>query len=200
MIVAVGSTRGPKVVAVRRALGFLRKRFPRFLPGEIQLIARSVPSGTSSTPRSTPELTAGARHRARTLFKVLSSEGTVPALSLGLEGGVLSESGIEGNQNTFLLEGWAYATDGELGFFGSSGCLPLPDQLAEAVVARGQELGSASDELYRQADIAGRQGTFGVLTGDIITREEAFVRALIHALAPFYNSKAYTRRFERDVR
>ncbi len=200
MIVAVGSTRGPKVEAVRRALAILRKRFPHFLPGAVQLIARSMPSGTSSTPRSTTELTAGARNRAKTLFEVLSSEGTVPSLSLGLEGGLLSEVGLDGNRSCFLLEGWAYATDGVRGFFGSSGCLPIPDHLAEAVVELGEELGSAADKLYRQTDIAGRQGTFGVLTADVITREDAFVRALLHALAPFYNSKAYVCRLDGDVR
>ena len=38
------------------------------------------------------------------------------------------------------------------------------------------------------------KGTFGVLTADLVTREEAFVRALLHALAPFYNASAYAER------
>lgn len=185
--------------AVRRAIAILRERFPNFLEGKVELIARAVPSGTSSTPRSTAELTTGARNRAETLFDVLSSEGCVPALSLGLEGGLLSEKGSESNRRCFLLEGWAYATDGEKGYFGSSGCLPIPGGLAEAVFEKGEELGAAADRFYDQSDVAGRQGTFGLLTADIITREEAFVRALLHALSPFYNSKAYTGRFDRDV-
>ena len=46
MIVAIGSTRGPKVEAVRRALSILKERFPGFLRDDLRLIARTVSSGT----------------------------------------------------------------------------------------------------------------------------------------------------------
>ena len=45
MIVAIGSTRGPKVEAVRHALSILKERFPGFFRDELRLIARTVPSG-----------------------------------------------------------------------------------------------------------------------------------------------------------
>ena len=193
MIVAVGSTRGPKVEAVRRALSILKERFPGFFRDELRLIARAVSSGTASTPLSTSELMEGAQRRAQGLFEILAEEGTVPKLSIGLEGGLRSESeGLE--EPVVSLEAWAYATDGVSGFFGSSGCLPLPRELVEAVVGRGEDLGPAADKFYGQQDVAGRQGTFGVLTADLVTREEAFVRALLHALAPFYNASAYAER------
>ncbi len=193
MIVAIGSTRGPKVEAVRRALSILKERFPGLFRDELRLIARAVPSGTASTPLSTAELMEGAQTRAQGLFEILSEEGTVPKLSIGLEGGLRSESeGLE--EPVVSLEAWAYVTDGVSGFFGSSGCLPLPRVLVEAVVERGEDLGPAADKLYGQQDVAGRQGTFGVLTADLVTREEAFVRALLYALAPFYNASAYAER------
>jgi non-canonical (house-cleaning) NTP pyrophosphatase len=97
----------------------------------------------------------------------------------------------DGEQPSFLLESWAYATDGVDGFFGSSGCLPLPRYLVEAVVEKGEDLGPAANRIFEQEDVAGRQGTFGILTADVITREEAFVRAVLHALAPFYNRATY---------
>lgn len=191
MIVAIGSTRGPKVEAARRALAIVKEKFPGFFRGGLRLIARSVPSGTAATPSSTEELMAGARHRATRLFERLAEEGQVPALSLGLEGGILRESEGHGREAVFLLESWAYVTDGVCGYYGSGGCIALPSELTEAVLDRGEELGSAADKLYGLRDVAGRQGTFGVLTAGLVTREEAFVRALVHALAPFYNASAY---------
>ena len=191
MIVAVGSTRGPKVEAVRRALSTLKERFPGFFRDELRLIARAVPSGTASTPLSTAELMEGARTRAQGLFETLSEEGTVPKLCVGLEGGLRSELAAGLEEPVVSLEAWAYVTDGVSGFFGSSGCLPLPRELVEAVLERGEDLGPAADKFYGQQDVAGRQGTFGVLTADLVTREEAFVRALLHAFAPFYNASAY---------
>lgn len=64
MIVAVGSARGPKVAAARRALAILRERFPDFLRGELRLIARPTPCGAPPTPRSSAEPMEGARQRA----------------------------------------------------------------------------------------------------------------------------------------
>ncbi|MFQ5790992.1 MAG: DUF84 family protein [Acidobacteriota bacterium] len=190
MIVGVGSTRGPKVEALRRALTILKEKFPGFVQAELRLIARAVPSGTAATPRSSAELMKGASHRAQRLFEALSAEGEVPAICVGLEGGIHAET-IDGHGRVFMLEAWAYATDGVRGFFGSGGCLPLPAALIERVIDGNEDLGPAADQLYGLQDVAGRQGTFGILTAELITREEAFVRALLHALAPFYNASSY---------
>jgi len=189
--VAVDSTRGPKVEAVRRAVELLRRRFPDFLGGEPEVLARAVPSGTAPTPRSTAELMCGAEGRARSVYALVAAEGQAPELAVGLEGGVRAEIAAGGRRAPAWLESWAYVTDGRRGFFGSGGSVPLPEALAAAVVERGEDLGPAADRLYRLEDVAGGQGTFGVLTGGLITREEAFVRALLHALAPFYNPWAY---------
>jgi non-canonical (house-cleaning) NTP pyrophosphatase len=92
-----------------------------------------------------------------------------------------------------FLESWAFVTDGTRGFFGGSGRIPLPDELASAVLERGEDLGPAADRFFQRRDVAGREGTFGVLTGGVITREDAFARSMLHALAPFYNEVAYSR-------
>ncbi len=191
MILAVGTTREPKIRAVRRSLDVLSQSFPDFLNQELQLVARSTPSGAPETPCSTAELMGGARHRAEKLFDALRTEGEKEILSLGLEGGLVSEAEGNGAERLYLLESWAYVTDGVHGFFGSSGCLPLPKALVAAVIDCGEDLGPAADDLYCQSNVAGRQGTFGILTGEVITREDAFVRAILHALAPFYNRNAY---------
>lgn len=188
--VGVGSTRGPKVEAVRRTLHQLRQSFSDFLPGELTLEARKVPSGTAETPRSTKELMMGAKNRALAVAEELSREGLDPTLAIGLEGGIVAEA-VEGDGCSFWLESWAYATDGRRGYFGSSGCLPLPEAVVVAVVEHEEELGPAADRIFAERDVAAHRGTFGVLTEEQVTREEAFRRSLLHALAPFYNGRRY---------
>lgn len=184
-LIAIGTTRTPKVRAVERALAELRERFPDFLPGEIRLEARSVPSGVNATPRSTEEIMRGARQRASSVYDQIRSEGKSPVLAVGLEGGVAILSGVP------LLEAWAYVTDGHRGYFGGSGSIPLPQGLSEAVLVHGLDLGFAADRYFGRLGVAENEGTFGILTRMMVSREQAFARALLHALAPFYNRDAY---------
>jgi non-canonical (house-cleaning) NTP pyrophosphatase len=184
-IIAIGTTRAPKIRAVERALGELRQRFPEFLPGEIRLESRSVSSGVPATPRSTEEIMKGARERASSVYDELRSEGKTPVLAIGLEGGVAIPMGVP------LLEAWAYVTDGRRGYFGGSGSIPLPQALSEAVLVEGLDLGVAADRYFGRQEVAGNEGTFGILTRMRVSREEAFARALLHALAPFYNGAGY---------
>jgi non-canonical (house-cleaning) NTP pyrophosphatase len=60
------------------------------------------------------------------------------------------------------------------------------------VLGRGEDLGRAADHYFERRDVAGHEGTFGVLTNGVVTREEAFARSMLHALAPFYNAVAYS--------
>ena len=183
-LIALGTTRAPKIRAVERALSQLRERLPDFLPGGIRLETRNVSSGVSSTPRSTEETMRGARERASSVYEALLSEGVRPALGIGLEGGVASAGSV------FFLEAWAHVTDGRRGFYGGSGAVPLPAGLADPVLA-GTDLGPAADRYFGRREIAANEGTFGILTRMMVSREEAFVRSLIHALAPFYNGPGY---------
>ncbi len=184
-IVAVGTTRGPKIRAVERVFSELRERFPDFLPGGIRLEPRSVSSGVSATPRSIEETMRGARRRAAGAYDALVSEGVRPTLGIGLEGGVASAG------SDSFLEAWTYVTDGRRGFFGGSGAIPLPQGLADAVLQSGVDLGLAADRYFERTDVAANEGTFGILTRMMVSREGAFVRSLIHALAPFYNAMGY---------
>lgn len=186
--IAVGTTRRPKVRAVERVLAELRERFPGFLPGEPRVEPRSVDSGVPSTPATTAESMLGAKNRAVNALAAVRAEGLTPVLGLGLEGGIAAEG------DHVFLESWAFATDGSRGFYGGSGRIPLPDELASAVLARGEDLGAAADLYFERRDVAGQEGTFGVLTAGVVTREEAFARSMFHALAPFYNALAYSGR------
>jgi len=185
IVVAVGTTRRPKLDAVELVLRELRERFPDFLAGELHLEPRQVRSGAPSTPISTEETMRGAKKRARRTFELLEREGITPALSIGLEGGIIVHNGA-----TFL-ESWSFATDGNRGFFGGSGPIPLPDELSAAVLVHREDLGAAADRYFERRDVAGHEGTFGLLTQGMVSRKAAFVRSMLHALAPFYNAGAY---------
>ncbi len=69
--------------------------------------------------------------------------------------------------------------------------MPLPEPLADLVFSSRLELGEAADRYFARNEVAANEGTFGILTRMMVSREEAFVRSLIHALAPFYNFALY---------
>jgi non-canonical (house-cleaning) NTP pyrophosphatase len=90
-----------------------------------------------------------------------------------------------------FLESWAYVTDGHSGHFGCSGALELPEPLAHEVLERGIELSEAIDRFAGAVGIRDAQGAWGVLSRNLISRQEAFRIAVIAAFAPFYNRKMY---------
>jgi non-canonical (house-cleaning) NTP pyrophosphatase len=63
--------------------------------------------------------------------------------------------------------------------------------LAEEVVIRGTELSAAIDDFAGQAGIRDAQGAWGVLSGNLILRQESFRVAVVAAFAPFYNHRLY---------
>jgi non-canonical (house-cleaning) NTP pyrophosphatase len=60
------------------------------------------------------------------------------------------------------------------------------------VVEEGVELADAIDAFAGGHGIRDAQGAWGVLTGNRITRQEAFRVAVIAAFAPFYNGALYS--------
>ncbi len=83
-------------------------------------------------------------------------------------------------------------TDGAGGeAYGQSGGILLPEVLARHVLDEGIELSVAIDAHAGGRGIRDAQGAWGVLTRDLITRQEAFRIAVIHAFAPYFNAKMY---------
>jgi len=175
MLVILGSTRRPKAQALAAVLSELASELG---PAELRLI--DVPSGVPETPLDRADIMGGARNRVEALQK------QVPEAQFyaGLEGGLHAQHGpVPG----VWLENWAYVSNGRQGFFGSGGSIPLPDVLAREVVGRGRSLAAVIDELSGKHDVRSGEGTWGVLTGGRVTREEVFRRALLNAFAPFYS-------------
>ena len=189
IIVAVGSTRKPKLRAVTEAL----KAFaPRLVPdGDFEIVGVEVESGVSSTPSSSEELMRGARQRAEAVA-LLARETRKPwRYFVGLEGGL--EVLQDDRSRRVFLESWAYVSDSTRGYYGRSGGIELPEELAHEVLERGFDLSDAIDRYVGAIDIRDGQGAWGVLSADLIQRDESFRVAIIAAFAPFYNAKIYGR-------
>jgi len=189
VVVAVGSTRQPKLNAVSEAL----EEFGAFLdPGaRFSVVGVDVPSGVGHTPISRGELMAGARGRCEALVRLARERREDWRYFVGLEGGldVLQESG---RRMTFL-ESWAMVTDGAgREAYGQAGGILLPERLAEEVLDKGVELSLAIDAFAGGQGIRDMQGAWGVLTRNLITRQESFRIAVIHAFAPFFNAALYS--------
>jgi inosine/xanthosine triphosphatase len=187
VLIAVGSTRKPKLAAVREALATMGDLLA---PGQsLEIVGVEVGSGVSHTPASRDELMQGARQRAESLASLAATRREPWKYFVGLEGG-LDVVADRGNRRVFL-ESWAFVSDGNYGYFGRSGSVEIPGILAEEVLGRGTELSVAIDRFAGDSGIRDAQGAWGVLSRNLITRQEAFRVAVIAAFAPFYNSGMY---------
>ena len=173
MRIALGSQRGPKLEALRAALAEIDSR------RNWEIEAVEVESGVRETPLGRDETRLGACLRVEHLLELLRDRDPRPDLYIGMEGGI----SVAGEQA--WLENWAYASDGKQGYFGSGGSVPLPPAIVAEVVKKGRSLGAVIDEIAGRADVRSQEGTWGILTANLITRQQAFRSALISALAPF---------------
>jgi inosine/xanthosine triphosphatase len=187
ILVAVGSTRRPKLNAVTQAV----EAFASALgPGaEFEVVGFDVESGVGHTPCSRAELMRGARQRSGALVQLARVNGESWRYFVGLEGGL--DVVQEDSGRRVFLEGWAYVSDGARGHYGRSGCVELPEAVAQEVLDKGVELSVAIDSYAGAVGIRDAQGAWGVLSGNLITRQEAFRVAVVAAFAPFYNARMY---------
>jgi inosine/xanthosine triphosphatase len=189
ILIAVGSARKPKVEAVRDALSAVGP----FLGSttEFEIVPVEVPSGVRHTPLSREDLMAGARQRAEALVRIARESNASWKYFVGLEGGL--DVIHEGAKRWVFLESWAYvADDTSRGAFGRSGAVLLPEPLAKTVVDDGVELSEAIDAFAGGRGIRDAQGAWGVLSRNLITRQDAFRVAVISAFAPFFNREIFS--------
>ncbi len=179
--VAIGSTRRPKVEAVKAVFTQLAPLLDTG-PDMIEYVAHDMDSGVDETPRTLDHLMSGARNRARAL--ITGTERTAHFF-IGLEGGLWSASGV------VFLQSWAFVTDGKRESFGASGAIMVPEVIADSVFHRGESLGAVIDMVAEEENVRSNQGTWGILTKDRLTRQQSFETALLSALAPFYNAGLY---------
>jgi inosine/xanthosine triphosphatase len=185
--IALGSDRAAKIVAVRASIARVASIDPSW--ADATVIARRVETQVPAMPMNDWELMEGARERALAVRDLLKQQRREADIFVGLEGGFHSMS-IEGDWHIFL-RGWAYATDGKQGAFGATPSISVPDSLAKKVIEGRRELGLVIDEVAGVQDVRSRQGAWGILSRDLVTRSMSFEVALIAAFAPFYNPRLY---------
>ena len=190
--IALGSDRAAKIMAVRACVARVAQIDSAW--AEANVVARAVSTNAPAMPLTDWELMQGARERALAVRDLLRGQRLEAEIYVGLEGGFHSIS-IEGEWHTFL-RGWAYATDGKNGAFGASPSITVPDALAKKVIEGRQELGLVIDEVSGKRDTRSREGAWGVLSRDLVTRSLSFELALIAAFAPFYNPELYQKTYK----
>jgi inosine/xanthosine triphosphatase len=186
--IALGSDRAAKIMAVRASIARIAEVDVSW--SEANVVARAVSTSAPPMPLTDWELMQGARERALAVYDLLRRQHLEANLYVGLEGGFHSVS-IAGEWHTFL-RGWAYATDGERGSFGAAPSISVPDSIVKKVIGGRRELGLVIGDVTGRRDIRNRQGAWGVLSRDLVTRSMSFELALIAAFAPFYNPELYT--------
>ena len=186
--IALGSDRAAKIMAVRASVARIATIHPDWANANV--VARRVETSAPAMPLTDWQLMEGARERALATRDSLRARRLEADIFVGLEGGFHSIS-IGGEWHTFL-RGWAYATDGgERSAFGAAPSISVPPQIVKSVVEGRQELGTVIDAVTGQRDVRSKQGAWGVLSEDLVTRSLSFELALIAAFAPFYNPKYY---------
>ena len=185
--IALGSDRAAKIMAVRASVARIATIDPDWANANV--VARRVEISAPAMPLTDWQLMEGARERALAVRDSLHSRRLEADIYVGLEGGFHSIS-IGGEWHTFL-RGWAYATDGERSAFGGAPSISVPAEIVKNVVQGRRELGIVIDEVSGGRDVRSKQGAWGVLSRDLVTRSMSFELALIAAFAPFYNPKLY---------
>ena len=186
--IALGSDRAAKIMAVRASIARVAEIDAAWR--DTTVVARSVTTNAPAMPLTDWELMSGARERALTVRKILIEQNLEADLYVGLEGGFHSIS-VDGDWHTFL-RGWAFVTDGERGSFGMSPSIGVPPSIVKNVIEGKRELGLVIDEGAGARDVRSRQGAWGILSRDLLTRSMSFEASLIAAFAPFYNPALYS--------
>lgn len=220
IVVAVASMRPPKLEGVRQAFADFSARSVNrsdvqsaaqsaALTCESQtfeVVGADVPSGVRHTPLSREEMMAGARQRAEALLQLPRANQERWTYFVGLEGGLdviqlpahgpdqptRFRPGQRPGQRLVLLENWAYICDaGGNGAYGQSGAVALPTQLATRVVDDGVELAEAIDAFADSKGVRDGPGAWGVLTGNLVTRQDAIRLSVINALSALFRERHF---------
>ncbi|MBO0586216.1 DUF84 family protein [Sporosarcina sp. E16_8] len=155
----IGSTNPAKVKAVKEVLAI---HFPQSLLAEIE-----VGSGVSDQPFGDDETRLGAINRA------LRAAGTkAGAIGIGLEGGVRI---LEGQM--YLCNWGALTLPDGTRFTAGGAQIPLPKEIAEELTV-GKELGPVVDTYFKSSGIRMKEGAIGMLTANVVKRDELFVHIL----------------------
>jgi inosine/xanthosine triphosphatase len=172
MKIAVASTNPVKIKAVTK---IAKKLWPKAI-----ILSMDTDSGVSSMPTSDDECITGATNRAKAILK-----------KTGADYGVGIEGGTTDTKYGMFLTGWTVVAskDGRLSL-GSSGRLIIPKIFRQKVL-EGEELGPAADRLVGTTNIKQKEGVVGLLTKNLLTREDALAVSVANAFARFISEEYF---------
>lgn len=168
--VVVASNNPVKLESAR--LGFVQVFPERF----VHVTGVGVESGVSDQPMSDADTLTGACTRAN------NARSAQPQANfwVGIEGGIEEIGG------TLQAFAWVVVQSSEKRGRGRTGTFVLPDEVS-ALVRQGMELGYADDVVFKRDNSKQKNGSVGILTGDLIDRVTFYVPAVVLALIPFMN-------------
>lgn len=147
---------------------------------DLEEIPVEVPSGVADQPRSDEETLTGTKNR------VSNTSAAHPQADywVGIEGGV-----------EFLDEGlaaFAWVVIRAKGMEGKarSGAFFLPPAVQE-LIEKGVELGTADDIVFGHTNSKQAGGAIGLLTDNVVDRQQLYEQAVLLALVAFRNEKLY---------
>jgi inosine/xanthosine triphosphatase len=176
MKVLVGSVNPVKIEAAREALA---KYFEN-----VEVVGIAAESGVADQPMD-DETYLGAENRAAEMLRINEEKDLGADLVIGIEGGITKI-----HSRWFAFGAICVMDRRERIGFGASPHIQLPDAMVKPLLD-GKELGDVTDIFAGEKDTKKGRGAVGFLTNDRMNRKEFYVPAIVVALAPFVNEKAY---------
>jgi inosine/xanthosine triphosphatase len=173
MLVAVGSTNPVKIEAVKRVV-------EKVWPGS-KVVKIAVASGVSDQPRSEGEARRGALNRAKHALRNSNAD-----FGVGLEGAIRHVP----NHGYFITPWCAVINKTGIVSFSHGAAPILPDKFKKEIFL-GKELGTVIDEATGQTGLKHREGVFGLLTKNIVTRVMAYEQMVAFAFTRFIAPEFY---------
>lgn len=171
--VIVGSTNPVKIASVRDA-------FQQALYQQATVQGARVLSGVPDQPFSDQDTLLGARNRAHNA----RTQHPEADFWIGIEGGV------EERQGQFEAFGWVCVLNAVRQSTARSATFPLPPSVG-ARLTRGEELGPVIDQLFDEENSKQKGGAVGLLSRELISREDLYYQPIVLALLPFMQPELY---------
>ncbi len=172
----VGSTNPIKIQAVEEAAC---GKWPT-----AQVVGFAVSSQVSHQPMTDEETQTGAINRAKAALSAGLEKHPeaqkAECLGIGLEGGVTTW------HDQLWSTVWVAVIDLEGKIFTSNGArIKLPDQVAQPIL-QGGEMGPVVGKLIHDNEVSKKQGMFGVVTKNLVTRQEEYTTIAKMAIGLWY--------------
>lgn len=173
----------PKVIVASAnpvKLASVEQGFAPFFSDSLTVEGRSVDTGVREQPLTDRETLAGANHRAA------NARRQYPEADywVGIEGGVQERDGY------FEAFGWVVILTPTGHSEARSATFLLPEALARGL-RQGEELGPITDQLFNERNTKHHAGAIGLLSRQVILRDELYRHPVVMALLPFLHPELY---------